>query len=68
MLAKGNLLADNDGVVGLICGLRRCGHQYDRHWEYELLDTTTGILRWVDEYDLYRRAGFKVMNDRALMT
>ena len=35
---------------------RRCGHQYDRHEEYEVYITQAGSgkLKWYDEYDLYR--------------
>ena len=56
MFSKGDLVKWDAGVVGIVMGERRCGHQYDRRWEYEILQSD-GSLKWWDEYDLYRLDG-----------
>lgn len=58
MFCKGDLVKWDSGIVGIVMGERRHGHQYDRRWEYEILQPD-GSLKWWDEYDLYRLAGME---------
>ena len=38
----GSLLESGTGTVGLVTGIHRDGHQYDRFWMFEV-QTNTGI-------------------------
>ena len=49
----GTLLFGNEGVIGVVMGCQRCGHQYDRHWEVEIM-SPAGTVKWWDEYELWR--------------
>ena len=48
-LKLGTLLQDLDHGICTIISASRTGHQYDRHYEYEVL-TEVGTIIKVDEY------------------
>ncbi len=52
-LENGSLLESKRHGVCTVVGHNRTGHQYDRHWEYEVL-TPQGSIVAIDEYDLWK--------------
>ena len=52
-IENGSLLNSKRYGVCTVVNHKRTGHQYDRHWEYEVM-TPAGSIVSIDEYDLWR--------------
>ena len=63
ILERGVLITYEYGVIGIIMGIQRCGHQYNRRWEYKIMQID-GQIKWWDEYELRSLKGFKIIDEK----
>ena len=62
MLTKGTLITCEGGVVGIVLEMNRCGYQYDRRWEYRIMQVN-GKCKWWDEYELFSLKNISIIED-----